>query len=137
MRALVAVVVLLLSGCGGAAEPATLQGEVRFSRGGGIAGLQQELVIAPDGQARVTSRGRTVEQFRVTDEDRKAIADDLQAARFSGLPKDASPGAPVPDDFGYTVSYDGHTSSAQGSRMPDRFARAIETLGDIARTHGM
>jgi hypothetical protein len=43
----------------------------------------------------------------------------------------------VPDDFGYTVTYDGHTSSAQGSRMPDRFAHAIDTLGDVAHAHGM
>jgi hypothetical protein len=68
---------------------------------------------------------------------RDAIADDLRQARFSSLPKDASPGPPVPDDFGYTINYDGHSSSAQGSRMPDRFARASDTLGDVARAHGM
>jgi len=136
MRAAI-LVLLLLSGCGGAEQSGGLKSEVRFSRGGGIAGLQQELVIAPDGRARVTSRGRTVERFRVTPKKRDAIANDLDKARFSTLPKDASPGPPVPDDFGYTVSYDGHTSSAQGSRMPDRFARAIDTLGDVARAHGM
>ena len=132
MRALIAALVLLLSGCGGSAE---LQGEVRFSRGGGIAGLQEELVIAPDGQARVTSRGRTIERFNVTKAQRDAIARDLES--FKTLPKDASPGPPVPDDFGYTVTYDGHSSSAQGSRMPDRFARTIDTLGDLAHSHGM
>jgi hypothetical protein len=137
MRALIAVVVLLVGGCGGAAEKEGLGGEVRFSRGGGIAGLQQELVIAPDGRAHVTSRGRTVERFQVPEAERDAIADDLRKARFSSLPKDASPGPPVPDDFGYTISYDGHRSSAQGSRMPDRFARASDTLGDVARAHGM
>jgi hypothetical protein len=137
MRALMAVLLLLLSGCGGAEQPQGLDGEVRFSRGGGIAGLQDELVIAPDGQARVTSRGRTVERFRVTESERDAIARDLRAARFESLPEDASPGPPVPDDFGYTVTYDGHTSSADGSRMPDRFVRAIDTLGELAREHGM
>jgi hypothetical protein len=132
------LLLLLLSGCGGAAQdPATLKGEVRFARGGGIAGLQQELVIAPDGRARVTSRGRTVERFRVTESQRDAIARDLQSAGFATLPKDASPGPPVPDDFGYRVTYRGHESNAQGSGMPDRFARAIDTLSDVARTHGM
>jgi hypothetical protein len=90
MRAAILILVLL-TGCGGAGEAPTLQGEVRFSRGGG----------------------------------------------FATLPEDASPGPPVPDDFGYTVSYDGHTSSAQGTRMPDRCARAIDTFGDVARAHGM
>jgi hypothetical protein len=137
MRAAILLLLVLLTGCGGAAEVPTLQGEVRFSRGGGIAGLQQELVIAPDGRARVTSRGRTVERFQVPKAERDAIARDLEKARFSSLPKDASPGPPVPDDFGYTINYDGHTSSAQGSRMPDRFARASDTLGDVARAHGM
>jgi hypothetical protein len=137
MRALVGLVLLLLSGCGGGAESQGLESEVRFSRGGGIAGVQQELVIAPDGSARVTSRGRTVERFRVNDAQRDAIVRDLESAHFSSMPKDASPGPPVPDDFGYTVTYDGHTSSAQGSRMPDRFAQAIDTLGDVARAHGM
>jgi hypothetical protein len=137
MRVLVGLLALLLSGCGGGTESQGLESEVRFSRGGGIAGVQQELVIAPDGSARVTSRGRTVERFRVNDAQRDAIVRDLESARFSSLPKDASPGPPVPDDFGYTVTYDGHTSSAQGSRMPDRFARAIDTLGDVARAHGM
>ena len=137
MRALVGLLLLLLSGCGGDAESQGLESEVRFSRGGGIAGLQQELVIAPDGSARVTSRGRTVQRFRATKAERDAIARDLENARFSSLPKDASPGPPVPDDFGYTVTYDGHTSSAQGSRMPDRFAQAIDTLGDVGHAHGM
>jgi hypothetical protein len=137
MRAAILLLLVLLTGCGGAAEVPTLQGEVRFSRGGGIAGLQEELVIAPDGQARVTSRGRTIARFKVPKAERDAIAGDLRQARFSSLPKDASPGPPVPDDFGYTISYDGHTSSAQGSRMPDRFTRASDTLGDVARGHGM
>jgi hypothetical protein len=137
MRALVGLLLLLLSGCGGGAESQGLGSEVRFSRGGGIAGVQQELVIAPDGGARVISRGRTGERFQLGRAERDAIAEDLRKARFSSLPKDASPGPPVPDDFGYTVTYDGHTSSAQGSRMPDRFARAIDTLGDVARAHGM
>jgi hypothetical protein len=139
MRASVGIlVVVLVSGCGtGTQEPGRLDGEVRFSRGGGIAGVQQELVIAPDGSAYTTSRGRTVERFQVGRANRDAIARDLRAARFLTLPQDASPGPPVPDDFGYTVTYDGHTSSAQGSRMSDRFARAIDTLGDVAHAHGM
>jgi hypothetical protein len=135
MRALMGILAVLLTGCGGAEHPAGLEGEVQFSRGGGIAGLQQELVIAPDGRARVTSRGRTVERFRVTKQELDAIASDLEG--FSSLPKDASPGPPVPDDFGYRITYRGHESSAQGSRMPDRFARASDTLGDIGRAHGM
>ena len=137
MRALMGILMLLLTGCGATQHTSGLDSEVRFSRGGGIAGLHQELVIAPDGRARTSSRGRTVERFRVTRKERDAIARDLQAARFDSFPKDASPGPAVPDDFGYTVSYDGHTSSAQGSRMPDRFARAIDTLNDLARVHGM
>src|SRR5262245_45217225 len=47
MRALLALL-LLLTGCGGAQPAGGLDGEVRFSRGGGIAGVQDELVIAPD-----------------------------------------------------------------------------------------
>jgi hypothetical protein len=78
MRALMGVLLVLLSGCGGAAKPPTLEGEVRFSRGDGIAGLQQELVIAPDGLARTISRGRTVERFRTTKAQRDAIARDLE-----------------------------------------------------------
>jgi hypothetical protein len=136
MRAAI-LMLILLSGCGGSAQERGLEGEVRFARGGGIAGLQQELVIAPDGSARVTSRGRTVQRFRVARAERDAIARDLQAARFSSLPEDASPGPPVPDDFGYRISYGGHVCNAQGSRMPDRFARASDTLGDVARAHGM
>jgi hypothetical protein len=139
MRALAAILLTMLTGCGGAAtqDPGGLEGDVRFSRGGGIAGLQEELVIAPDGRARVTSRGRTVERFQVARAEREAIARDLESARFSSLPEDASPGPPVPDDFGYRITYRGHASNVQGSRMPDRFARASDTLGDVARAHGM
>jgi hypothetical protein len=136
MRALLIAAALLLGGCG-STEATTLQHEVHFLRGGGIAGMQDELVIHPDGRATLTSRGEPTRRFQVSKADRDAIARALQEARFSTLPKDVSPGPPWPDNFGYGVVYRGHHVSGEAGRIPDRLQPVLDRLGDVARAHGL
>jgi hypothetical protein len=137
MRALILLLGLLLAGCGAAQDPPTLATEVQFVRSGGLAGGNDVLTLAPDGSARLTMRRQPTVTFRVSRAERDAIAQALRDAGFSNMPEDASPGPPVPDDFGYGVVYRGHRVSAQGSRVPDRLAPVLDRLGDVARAHGM
>jgi hypothetical protein len=69
--------------------------------------------------------------------EREAIARELQAARFSTLPEDVSPGPPWPDNIGYGVVYRGHRVSGEAGRIPDRLQPLLDRLGDVARAHGL
>jgi len=137
MRALILIVGLFVAGCGADPDPPTLATEVQFVRSGGLAGGNDVLTIAPDGTATLTMRRQPTLTFRVSRGERDGIAQALRDARFSSMPEDASPGPPVPDDFGYGVVYRGHRVSAQGSRVPDRLAPVLDRLSDVARAHGM
>jgi hypothetical protein len=133
MRAAATVLgTLALAGCGGTGAQPSLQAPVHYTRGGGIAGVQDELVIAPDGSARLSGRGVPMRRFGVSRADREALAQALGEVDWS-----ARPGRPIPDAFGYGVSYRGRTVSAQDGEVPPRLAPLLGRLGTIARRHGL
>src|SRR5262245_61018120 len=101
VRALLLAIALLVAGCGADPDPPTLATEVQFVRSGGLAGGNDVMTIAPDGTATLTMRRQRTFTFRVSRAERDGIAKALRDARFSSMPEDASPGPPVPDDFGY------------------------------------
>jgi hypothetical protein len=129
--AAVVLATLVLSGCGGAAQPG-LDAPIHYTRGGGLAGVHDELVIAPDGSARLSGRTTPTRRFRVSRADRDALARALHGVDWS-----AGPGAPIPDAFGYGVSYRGRSVSAQDGEVPPRLAPLLDRLGTIAHRHGM
>jgi hypothetical protein len=123
---------IVLGGCGGAAAQPSLEAPIHYTRGGGLAGVQDEHVIAPDGSARLSRRGLPTRRFRVSPADRDALARALRDVDWS-----ARQGRPIPDAFGYGVSYGGRTVSAQDGEVPPRLAPLLDRLGTIAYRHGL
>ena len=62
----------LLAGCGGEAAEAKLKANVRYAKGGGIAGVSQQLTVRPDGTGVAASHEQR-RSFKVSAATRRAI----------------------------------------------------------------
>ena len=110
---------LALAGCGGDEESpagsggsgssggAQLAGPLTFTRGGGIAGRTDKLVVQPDGSGSLTTRSGGERAVKLEAAELQTIADDVRSADLAGLPEDSTAGRTQPDAFGYRVAYDG------------------------------
>jgi hypothetical protein len=135
------IALLGASGCGGEDEgtgessSATLSAELRYVRDGGFAGDHDELVIAPDGRARVTRlRGRDA-SFELSRQEIAKVAEAVEGAKLDELnPKSTSP-KPVPDAFVYTVSYRGQKVETDDAAMPDSLAPLRQQLDLLVTKH--
>lgn len=131
---------LAIVGCGGDEEsPADpggsggtqLTGPLTFTRGGGIAGRTDKLVVQPDGSGSLTTRSGGERAVKLEAAELQRIADDAQSADLAGLPEDSTAGRPQPDAFGYRVAYDGATVTTESGSIPDRMGPLVATLSKI------
>jgi hypothetical protein len=139
MVALLAGLALLaIAGCGdddGGGEPAAaLKGPLTYERGGGIAGRRDRLVVQPDGRAELTVRDRT-KSIELSDAELDELGRDLEHANVSSLPKDSTSAKPVPDAYGYRVTYDGATVTTDDPAMPDRLGGLCARLGALVERY--
>jgi len=135
------VALLAVAGCGGEdespADPgggpggAELAGPLTFSRGGGIEGRTDKLVVQPDGTGSLTTRSGGDRSVKLEPSQMQAIADGAERADLPGLPEDSTAPRPQPDALGYRVSYQGATVTTESGSIPDRMGPLIGTLGKI------
>ena len=131
---------LALTGCGGddesPADPggsggAQLSGPLTFTRGGGIAGRTDKLVVQPDGSASLTTRSGGERAVKLEAAEIQSIADDVESAGLAGLPTDSTSGRTQPDAFGYRVAYDGATVTTESGSIPDRMGPLVASLTKV------
>ena len=131
------VALLAVAGCGGEdespADPgdpggAELAGPLTFSRGGGIEGRTDKLVVQPDGAGSLTTRSGGERAVSLEPSQVQAIADGVEQADLPSLPEDSTAGRPQPDALGYRVSYQGATVTTESGFIPDRMGPLIGTL---------
>jgi hypothetical protein len=127
--AILAGLVVLLAGCGGD-EKASLSGPLTYERGGGIAGRRDRLVVKPDGSATLTVREKS-KAVKLTGKELDTLASDLEAADLGSLPRESTSERPVPDAFGYRVSYDGDTVTTDSAAMPKKLRGLMARLGGL------
>ena len=127
--AILAGLVVLLAGCG-ADEAASLSGPVTYERGGGLAGRRDRLVVRPDGSATLTVRDKS-KAVKLSGKELDTLASDLEAADLGSLPRESTSEPPVPDAFGYRVSYGGDTVTTDGASMPDKLKGLVGRLGGL------
>ena len=122
-----------LAACGDDAPSSALTGELRYVRSGGIAGDHLELVVQPDGSAKVTSLRGGETTFTLSEEERQALA---EAAR--NLPdEDSTAAKAAPDAFVYTVTYEGRTAKTDDPGLSKSgFSPLIGELQSILDAHG-
>ena len=133
------VAVLAQAGSGGddeaPAEPgdpggAQLTGPLTYSRGGGIAGRMDKLVVQPDGTGSLTTK--TGERSVKLDEKQlMTLADEVERADLAGLPEDSTAPKPQPDALGYRVVYGDATVTTESGQIPERMAPLLSTLDGI------
>ena len=129
--AILAGLVVLLAGCG-ADEQASLSGPLTYERGGGLAGRRDRLVVKPDGSATLTVREKS-KAVKLTGEELDTLASDLEAADLGSVPGESTSERPVPDAFGYRVSYAGDTVTTDSAAMPKKLRALMARLGRPAR----
>jgi hypothetical protein len=136
---------LAIAGCGGddesPADPgepagAQLAGPLTFTRGGGIAGRADELVVQPDGTGSLTTRSGGERAVKLEAAELERIADEVERADLPGLPEDSTAGRPQPDAFGYRVAYRGATVTTESGSIPDRMGPLVATLSKIVERLG-
>jgi hypothetical protein len=131
---------LAIAGCGGddesPAEPggsggAQLAGPLTFTRGGGIAGRTDKLVVQPDGSGSLTTRSGGERAVKLEPAELQTIADNADSAGLAGLAEDSTAGRTQPDAFGYRVVYDGATVTTESGSIPDRMGPLVATLSKV------
>jgi hypothetical protein len=131
---------LAIAGCGGddesPADPgepggAQLAGPLTFTRGGGIAGRTDKLVIQPDGGGSLTTRSGGERAVKLDAAQLETLAADVKSADLSGLPEDSTSGRAQPDAFGYRVAYQGATVTTESGSIPDRMGPLVATLSTL------
>ena len=132
---LAALAVVLLAGCGSGDDgsgggKASLSGPVTYERGGGLAGRRDRLVVQPDGSAELTVRDKS-KSVKLTGKELDTLASDLESADLGSVPADSTGSKPVPDAFGYRVSYGGDTVTTDGPNMPDELRGLVARLGAL------
>jgi len=134
------VALLAVAGCGGEdespADPgepggASLAGPLTYTRGGGIAGRTDKLVVQPDGSGSLTTRSGGERAVKLEPSQMTEIADAVERADLPGLPEDSTAGRPQPDAFGYRVAYQGATVTTESGSIPDRMGPLVGALGEI------
>ena len=135
---------LALAGCGGEdespADPgepggAQLTGPLTYSRGGGIAGRMDKLVLRPDGTGTVTTKTGE-HSVKLDDAQLQALADDVERADLPGLPEDSTADRPQPDALGSRVVYGGATVTTESGHVPERMGPLVAALDEIVDRYG-
>lgn len=115
-----------LVGC--ATNPATNLFE--YQRSGGIAGLDDRLVIDSAGKATLTRKGEET-SFTLNADVIKALTDELEAVNFSQLDAEYLPGQAGADLFDYRLTYGGHTVHAVDTAVPEGMLPVLELLNQL------
>ena len=139
---LAGIALVLLAGCGddggpdggGSEKPATLTGPVTYERGGGVAGRRDRLVVEPDGKAKLTVQTAT-KSIQLSDAELADLERELAKADLTSLPADSTSKTPVPDTFGYRVTYDGTTVTADDPAMPAKLRELTAGLGALVERY--
>jgi hypothetical protein len=137
-RMLMTLVALALSACGGDDGGGSFDGPVTYVRGGGETGEARELTVRPDGTGTfVVARGLaqpTRAAIRLTERERGRLASLLSEVDLGSIGDDKS--EPMPDAFGYSVSYGGQEVSWQAEHRPEPLAALTDELSRLAEKYG-
>ena len=108
---------------------------VRYSVGGGIAGISERLIVGRDGTASQTGNRRGSDRrFKLSAKQLRGLRRDLKNARFSTLKRRYRPKHVVNDGIAQSVTYKGRSVSVStGATYPARLGRLLERLARIMR----
>jgi hypothetical protein len=99
---------------------------------GGITGRGDGgLEVTADGDVRHTGPDGQVEEDTLSAGDLRSLKDLLASADFAGVPAPPQGGGPCADAFVYTITYIGHTATADDCTTPEQIGPVLDRLQDI------
>lgn len=129
---LITVLAAWLPSCAKTASSATL---VEYRRTGGIAGLDDHLIVRANGQATLTRRDQRYE-FALERETLSQLQSLLDNAQFTRLSGEYLPSQPGADLFTYTITYRGNTVRSMDTAVPEVLQPALDLLNQTVAGHG-
>jgi hypothetical protein len=113
--------------------PSRLASAIEYRRSGGFAGVEDRILVAPDGELEVRDRQGHRRTARLSAGDLSELA-----TLVSGWKELRSPPTPVPADaFAYAITYDGLTVTAVEFGAPpqtfDLVRKRLEGMAERAR----
>jgi len=130
------LVALALGACGG--DGGSFDGPLSYVRGGGQTGEARELTVRPDGTGTfVVERGLAQPRklaIRLTAGERDRLAKALSSVDLGGIEDDES--EPIPDAFGYGISYGGEEVQWQADHRPEQLDALGGELSRLAQKYG-
>jgi hypothetical protein len=116
-----------------ASEPraTALQALVDFQRTGGIAGVNDHLVVQPDGRVSKESAGKEC-TGQLEPAQLATLREDLNRAGISQLPSSERP--PAADVFEYEITHNGSTVRTFDTVVPEQLKPVLAKLTKLATT---
>jgi hypothetical protein len=136
--ALLVVTAVVLSGCVGTKtlpvpDPAEPTLFVDYQRTGGIAGMNDRLVIFDNGVALVSGR-TTSREIHLNQSDLEQISTVFEAAKFTALEGNYTSPRGGADFMQYSISYQGKTVNTEDTAIPPALEPVIGELNRILST---
>jgi hypothetical protein len=126
---------LFVGACGSGESAVGLNDELRYVRTGGLAGLHDELIVDPNGDARLTVRGHNAVDFSLDEQEIDSLASALDGADLAGLESDLAGERSAPDAFRYVVNYQGAVVRTDDPSVPDDLKPVLAALDRIVEEH--
>ena len=135
VRRLAVLLAVLAAFAAAATATAEAKQLVRYTVGGGLAGLNGALTVTGDGTAHQTgNRSGDDHRFMLSAKQLRGLRRDLKHARFKTLKRSYEPKHVVNDGIGQSVTYKGRSVSVStGATYPDRLHRLLRRLGGLMR----
>lgn len=129
-----ALVVLGELGTAASAAPATPAARITYTVSGGIAGIQDRLVVSARGRAVLTaSRGPRTYRRTLSHAAHQRLLRLVAAARLERLRARYAPATPIADGIDHALTFHGRTVTVlQGATVPKALSRALGALADLA-----
>ncbi len=132
---LIVVATVLATWLASCAKTASSDTLVEYTRTGGIAGLDDRLIVRANGQATLTRRDQRYE-FALERETLTQLQSLLDSAQFTRLSGEYLPSRPGADLFTYAITYRGHMVRTMDTAVPEALQPALDLLNQTVASHG-
>jgi hypothetical protein len=121
-----------LAGCG-ESDAATLAGQLKYTRDGGLRGVGERLTIQRDGKASVGGGKRGNRSFKLTSSELDDVARRVKKADIAHAKVGKGDGADV---FSYTLAYRGDKLEFNDISAPDQVVGLVGALNRLVKKYG-
>ena len=108
---------------------------VQFGRQGGFAGVDDRIVVQPDGAYQITRKGGGTRTGTLPAAELTHLRSVLEGAHFRDIPAVNPAPSELRDGFTYHVVYAGHDVQAADGALPDALRDVVGELNTLLERH--